>query len=145
LAPKTPTADQEYLHLGTNTSHGKVSSLVSSLEQSRGEKYPSASSARIEPKSHDTPRSMNTKAATKSTSYAAALNRNDEVKPQHSNYRAEHSNSMILNPLPPEKSNPDSELKSVLGMSSPGKCDNLVPHKKLPPKRWGDESDSDSD
>jgi hypothetical protein len=52
---------------------------------------------------------------------------------------------MILNPLPPEKSNPDSELKSVLGMSSPGKCDNLVPHKKLPPKRWGDESDSDSD
>lgn len=86
------------------------------------------------------------------TSYAAALNRKSSLQRQQENHKqdlpvhdkaseSDHRASPISN-------NPDSELKSLLGISGASSLAKLSPTSSAKPKekkRWGDESDSDSD
>ncbi|KAL3796697.1 hypothetical protein HJC23_009997 [Cyclotella cryptica] len=79
----------------------------------------------------------------KVTSLVSALNSRSTTQSHHPSLAAAKAESQSLT----DSNNPDNQLKALLGISDPSKSSDVTPKtkKKEPMKRWGDESDTDSD
>jgi hypothetical protein len=145
----------------TKISDGRVSSLMKSMENDKASSPESSNlpkdtpSARASSKTTFQPKSyaaaMNTtvaptKESSSLNSYAAALNKKSGNNSQHqhespilSHNKASdtsHESSLTV------RNSTDNKLKTLLGISEISTLEKLKPKPK---KRWGDESDSDSD